>query len=127
MSWQSEYDAVLADLARERAPAIAAAERLFAERRYAEADEIVVAADSSIFGAVALGRLYQAHLERLVAAGEVEADRAHAEDVFRRGLAWAQSAYPEPHTGIEAESYASGRADDRARLVRVLGYDPDER
>jgi len=34
------------------------------------------------------------------------------------------AAIVDPHTEIEAENYARGMAEDRALLVKLLGYDP---
>lgn len=121
---RDQYEQFLAELARKRAPAVAAAEELVAQGRFDEADRAVVAADGSIYGCVALARLYREHLEALVRGGAASRDRCIA--VFNRALRWAQSAYPEPHTEIEAEDYRRGRAADRARLVGLLGFDPDE-
>lgn len=72
---------------------------------------------------MALARLYREHLEAVVRDGAATRDQRLA--VFQRALRWAHSAYPEPHTEIEAEDYRTGRAADRARLVNVLGFDPD--
>ena len=52
--------------------------------------------------------------------------KAGTETLFKHALSWAQGCYPEPHTEVEAEDYESGRAEDRARLVKALGYDPDK-
>jgi hypothetical protein len=70
--------------------------------------------------------MYQRRLEQLVAEGVTPSNKPRVEAVCRRALSWAQGAYPEPHTGMEAANYDSGRAEDRAKLVRILGYDPDE-
>jgi hypothetical protein len=121
-----EYEPFLAGLARRRAPAVARAEQLLAEDRYDAAEEAIRAVDSSIYGAVATAKLYRKRLEEMVAAGVTEANKSRVEAVFRRGLRSAQGAYPEPHTAIEADNYASGQADDRAELVGILGYDPGD-
>ena len=119
---KDSYKIWLEMLERKRAPAMRAAERLLDEARYDEAERGVQGVDDSIYGAVALGRLYTARLRRLVASGECEGTRIA--EVFRRALHWKQSAYPEPHTQIEADNYATGRAEDLAELVAIVGRDP---
>lgn len=121
---KDQYEIWLKALARKRAPAEAQAAELLTQRRFDEAEQAVRRVDDSIYGAVALAKLYESHLQALVAAGEVERDRAHLEEVFRRALNMAQSCYPEPHTACEADNYERGRVEDRARLVGILGYDP---
>lgn len=107
-----------------RAPAVARAEVLLAEDRYDEAERAIMEVDSSIYGGGEIAHMYERRLKGLVAAG-VGRDRDRVEAVFRRALSWAQGCYPEPHTEIEADDYETGRAEDRTRLVAVLGYDPD--
>ena len=58
------------------------------------------------------------------AGGLTPDSKNRAETVFRRGLRWAQGAYPEPHTEVEAANYDAGRRADRDLFVRILGYDP---
>lgn len=120
---RSTYDLYLEQLSRKRAPAVATAERLLQDDSFDEAEREIQRADDSIYGALEIARMYRRRLEQLIAAGE---GRARLDAVFRRALAWAQGAYPEPHTAIEAEQRDAGRAEDRAELVRILGYDPDE-
>lgn len=121
---RSDYDIWLEHLARKRAPAVAEAEGLLDDDRYDEAERAIVAVDDSIYGEVEIARLYHRRLEQLVALGVTDASRARVEEVFRRALSWAHRAYPEPHTALEATQYDTGRAEDRARLVRILGYEP---
>ncbi len=114
-------------LATKRAPALAAALPLVRAGRFDEAERLVLDADDSIHGSVALARLYTDELRRLVSEGAAAAcapGRDHAEQVFRRALGWRLGCYPEPHTSIEAESNESGRAADRAELVAIIGADP---
>lgn len=120
------YERYLEGLAKTRAPAMKRAMELVEAERYDQADEAVKAADGSIYGEVALAKMYREHLAVLVAAGRHHAERARAEAVFRRALKWAESAYPEPHTEVEAENYERGRAEDLADLVKILGYQPAE-
>lgn len=119
--WEREQEA-------RRGPAVAQAEALMAEDRYGEAELTVQRVDSSIYGGVAIARLYESRLKALVAAGGFKRagrERERVEEVYRRALGWAQGCYPEAHTEVEAEDYERGREEDRARLVKVLGYDPD--
>jgi hypothetical protein len=120
-----EYERYRKQLEEMRAPAEAEAAELIAADRYDEAEALVTRVDGSIYGAVAIARLYRRRLEQLVALGVDDGSRARAEAVYRRALRAAHRAYPEPHTGYEARNYDAGRADDHAALVQVLGYDPD--
>lgn len=124
---RDDYDAYLRRLERLRAPAVAAAEPLLGAGRFDEADRLVLAADESIYGRVALARLYADELRRLAADGSTapaSPRRPHAEALFRRALAHKHACYPDPHTAVEAEDFARGRADDRAELVAIFGCDP---
>ena len=123
---KSDYEQYLEQLARTRAPAEAMARELIEEGRYEEAEEAVRKVDPSIYGGVAIAKLFRARLETLVAAGITPANRSLVETVFRHATAWAESNFPEPHTRIEADQYAVGRVEARAQLVRLLGYDPDD-
>ena len=122
----SDYDRYLEDLARRRAPAVAEAKRLLAEDRYDEAEQTIVRTDSSIYGEVEVASLYRHRLEELVAAGVTPQTRPRLEAIFHRALSWADRAFPEPHTAMEASQYDEARAENRAALVRILGYDPTE-
>jgi len=121
------YQQYLAMLAKKRQPAVDLAQRLLEEDRYDQAEQAIRAADDSIYGAVAIAKLYREWLSRLVAEGRVQTNRARVETVFHRAEYWAHSAYPEPHTEVEAENYASGQADDTRELVKILGYHPGKR
>ena len=119
----SSYDLYLEQLARKRAPAMDAAGALIERGEYAEAIAGVKKVDDSIYADVALAKLLEAHLRTLVAA-HPKPDAARLRIAFDHALDIAQRAYPEPHTQYEADDYATGRAEDRARLVNILGYDP---
>ncbi len=107
-----------------RKPAVAQAEKLLREGNFDEAERAITRVDSSIEGGVEIARMYERRLRQLVEAGEHVADRERAEEIFGRALRWAQSCYPDPHTQIEADDFAAGQAEDRARLVAVLGWEP---
>jgi len=118
------YAQFLAALAKTREPALALAEQLLEQDRFDEAERAIVAVDDSIYGGVAIARLYREWLTRLVAQQDPPCDRARLEAYFERAEHWAHWAYPETHTAVEAEDYARGRADDTHRLVQILGYHP---
>ncbi len=101
-----------------------AAAALIAKDQFDEAEAQVRRADSSIYGNVALAKLYEKRLTALVAEGATRKQKDRVERLFHRALSWAQNCYPEPHTECEAEDYESGRKEDLARLVAILGYDP---
>lgn len=105
--------------------AIAEARRHLADDAFDEAERAILSIDSDIQGAVKVAALYEEHLRRLVGSGGKPRDAARAERVFRRALSWAQSCYPEPHTQCESDNYEAGRREDRAKLVTILGSDPD--
>lgn len=85
------------------------------------ADARVRAVDQDIQAAVMLGAMYTEALRDAVKLGERDTRRDYFEALFERALRWRQSAYPEPHTAHEAESYSSGRDADRAELEALLG------
>ena len=120
---KSAYDFYLEQLERKRAPAIESARALAQSGQYDEAIAAVRKVDDSIYGAVATAKLLEAHLRELVAA-QPKADAKRLRTAFEHALSVAQSCYPEPHTQIEADNYDTGRAEDRARLIKILGYDP---
>jgi hypothetical protein len=122
----AEMDAFRADLAGKREGAIGRAERALVDGHFDEAERAIMEVDPSITGAVEISRMYERRLTAMVKAGGVKRDRAGVEQVFRRALSWALNTYPEPHTEIEAEQYEKGRAEDRARLTGILGYEPSD-
>jgi hypothetical protein len=85
------------------------------------ADSAVLAVDRDIQAAVMLGALYTEALRDAVSAGERQSRPDFVAALHERALHWRQSAYPEPHTGHEAESYSAGREADRAQLAELLG------
>lgn len=121
------YEIWLAALRAKLAAAVAEAMPLVERERYDEAEAVVRKVETDIYSAIAIGNMYKAYLTQLVASGRHEAERSRAEEVFRRGLRWAQSAYPDPHTQIEAEDFSAGQAEDLAEWVKILGYEPAKR
>lgn len=122
---QADYERGVAERSQQRAPAMARVQELIWKDRYDEADRAARQGGPSIESDVEVSRLYERRLREVVAEDGARSDRAGVERLYRRALSWAQGCYPEPHTEIEAENYDAGRAEDRARLVKVLGYDPD--
>lgn len=119
------YEKHMKELEQKREPAEQNAATLLAEGEYDEAELAIQRVDSSIHGSVALARLYESQLRSAVKQGGVRKHKDKTETLFRRALSWAQNCYPEPHTEHEADNYEKGRTEDRARLVAILGYDPD--
>ncbi|MBX3363647.1 MAG: hypothetical protein KF866_02670 [Phycisphaeraceae bacterium] len=124
---KKSYDRWLAERALRREPAEQKARKLIIEQRFDDAAEAVRTVDDSIYGIVAIGRLFRERLETIMAEGLNNRNRGEAEAVFRHAILWMHSAYPDPHTDYEAEDYARGRAEDTARLVHILGYHPGPR
>lgn len=118
------YEKHMKELKERREPAEHSAAALIAEDKFEEAEAHVMKADSSIYGAVALAKLYESRLKAMVHDGATRKQKDRVERLFHRALSWAQNCYPEAHTEVEAEDYAAGRTEDRARLVAILGYEP---
>jgi hypothetical protein len=119
-----DYERFLEELKVKRGPAEARARELIRAEKFEEADETVRRADDSIYGAVALARLYEARLAEMIGAGDLKRRKASVEAVYRQALRWNWSCYPEPHTEYEADDYERGRVEDHAKLVKMMGYDP---
>jgi hypothetical protein len=124
---KSDNDRYLAALAKVRAPAVKEAERLLDQGRYDEAEQVIRAKDNSIYGGIEIEKLFRRRLERLVAGGVNDGNRARAEELYHRALSWGMGNFPEPHTQTEAASFEQGRAEVRSGLTRLLGYEPKGR
>jgi|GEM_PF-1527565 len=96
---------------------------LIDQQRFAEAEALLRAVDSDIYGAVALGQLYTSALQDLIATGQLVAQRPHAEKLFERALHY-RAAAPEPHTPEEAARNTDIYNDALTSLVALLGYNP---
>ena len=120
---KSTYEIWRKAMEKKRAPAIKEALKLIAESRFAEADALVKNVDPSIEGQCAYAAMYRDYLKTLIVPDQPR-QSPHAEAVFRRALEWAQGAYPDPHTQIEADDFSRGRDEDLAELVEVMGYEP---
>lgn len=105
-----------------REVAVERAQAMVNAGHFDEAEQEILKADSSIDGGVEVARLFERRLRFVVRSGAHPRERVEA--IFARALRWAQSCYPEPHTQIEADDNAAGREADRARLVAILGYEP---
>lgn len=121
---KDSYEVWLVALRKKLAAAVAEAQPMLEQERYDDAEALVRKVETDIYSAVAIGNMYKDFLTQLVAAGRHRKEKARAEEVFRRGVRWAQSAYPDPHTQIEADNYSSGQSEDLAEFVKILGYQP---
>lgn len=119
-----DYEQFLEQLRIKRGPAESQAAQLIRKGKFDEAEQIVRQADDSIYGAVAIAKLFDARLREMIAAGELKRNKAAVEVMYKRTLKWKWSCYPEPHTECEAEDYDKGRDEDKAELVKLMGYDP---
>ena len=88
------------------------------------ADALVRGVDRDIQSAVMLGAMYTDALRAAVSAGERESRPEFFAALHERALRWRRSAYPEPHTAMEADDYASGRDSDRAQLHELSKRPP---
>ncbi|MFN7180290.1 hypothetical protein [Hyphomonas sp.] len=79
--------------------------------RFGEAEALVRHIDADIYGANALAGAYEAALEQ----------SPEAPGLFDRALYWARSAFPDPHTPLEAEQYDSALKASEARLRKITG------
>ena len=66
-----------------------------------------------------LGAMYTSALRDAVGAGERDSRPEFVDALHERALHWRLSAYPEPHTAEEADSYSAGRDADRAQLAAL--------
>lgn len=121
---KDSYEVWLAALRGRLAKAVEEAMPMVEQERYDDAEAVVRRVETDIYSAVAIGNMYRDYLKQLVAGGRHRTEKARAEDVFRRGVRWAQSAYPDPHTQIEADDFSRGQAEDLAEFVKILGYEP---
>lgn len=94
--------------------------------RFDAAEAEVLAVDRDIQSAVMLGAMYTSALRDAIGRGEGATRDAHVRALHARALHWRLSAYPEPHTAIEADDYAAGRAADRAQLAALFGSSPSD-
>jgi hypothetical protein len=123
MSSDRTYEQYQRFLAARREPAMAAAREMLDRGEYRQAIAAVRAADPSIEAQVAMARLLEAHLVQLIGQSP-QPEKSRLEQAFRHTLEMYDGAYPDPHTQIEADDFARGRAEDRARLVKILGHEP---
>ena len=84
--------------------------RLILALRFDEAEARVRQVDSDIHGANALADAYEAALHQ----------SPTDQNILDRATFWAERAFPEPHTAIEAEDYRAGAAARVARLRSVF-------
>jgi hypothetical protein len=103
----------LADAARLALPDVRAG-------RFDAADARVLAVERDIQTAVMLGAMYTEALRESVKLGERRSRPAHFAALFDKALHWRHSAYPEPHTAVEAENFSAGRDADRAQLEALI-------
>jgi hypothetical protein len=97
------------------------AERFITMQRFDDAEALILAVDEGSSGCVELGRLYEQKLR------DGDGDDGSREKLFHRALAWKLRAWPDPHTKIEAEHFSRGEAEERARLIALLGHAPRSR
>ncbi len=107
--------------------AVLRAEPLLSKGQWDEAEAVIRTIDTDIMGSVAIARMYETKLTQLVTDGMLAADRNQVELFFQRALASWRVACPEPHTAEEADRYEAGFAQDRQRLIAILGYEPSQR
>jgi hypothetical protein len=110
--WLDALRSRLADAARRGLPDVRAG-------RFDAADAMVLAVDREIQAAVMLGAMYTSALRDALAAGERASRPEYIDALHERALHWRLSAYPEPHTAEEADSFSAGRDADRAQLAAL--------
>ena len=99
------YEIWLKAVRKQLAAAVAKAEPLVAEGQFDEAESLVRAVNSDIYGAVALGDMFTSAL------GRCERRSARTKALYERALRW-RSAWPGVHTSEEA-------AAERAHVEQV--------
>lgn len=102
--------------------AVALARTLIGQDRYDDAELLMKNVDPYFHAAVPLAKLYEERLTQLVK--QRKPDRTACDAAFRRALNWHYSTYPDPHTEVEGEQFSRAQAEDRARLISILGREP---
>ncbi len=102
--------------------AVALARTLIGQDRYDDAELLMRNVDPYFHAAVPLSQLYEERLAQLVK--QRKPDRTACDEAFRRALSWRSSTYPDPHTEVEGEQFNRAQAQDRARLISILGREP---
>ncbi len=112
-----EYEIWRQSLRKQLAAAVTEAEPLAVQGRFDEAEKLVRAVDSDIYGSGALGRMFTSALERVVQSPNP--DRAFAQALHDRALRW-RSAWPGIHTAEEAAAERAHVAEVRQELAALL-------
>ena len=97
---------------------------LVEQGRFDEAEKLVRAVDSDIYGAVALGDLFTRALDRAVRCPQP--DRAHVHALYERALRW-RCAWPGVHTQAEAEAEQAHADEVHQELAALLQLLPQAR
>jgi hypothetical protein len=112
-AWLDALRRRLADAARRALPDVRAG-------NFDAADAAVLAVDRDIQASVMLGAIYTAAVRDAVGDAVGVATRPEYIDALHeRALRWRLSAYPEPHTADEADSFSAGRDADQAQLAAL--------
>lgn len=112
--WLQGQRARLADAAIE-------AEPLVSQGRFDEAEKVVRAVDSDIYGALTLGDVFTSVLKRVVQSPNP--DRAFVQTLHERALHWRR-AWPGVHTREEAEAERAHVEEVRRELAALLCFLP---
>jgi hypothetical protein len=92
---------------------------------YESAENMIREVDDDAYGSLAMSRLYITAIATLGGENAASNDKELIKAMFERAVSHRENAYPMPHTTYEADAYAQGRAQDRAQVVREIGFDPD--
>ncbi len=88
------------------------------------AEFMIRAIESDVDGRLAMARLYIAAIARFGGEKAAATDRDRVRAMFDRAVAHLEHAYPMPHTQDEADAYEQGKAQDRDRVAKEVGFDP---
>ncbi len=116
------YHKWLKEIREKLAAAVTEAVPLVEQGKFDEAEKLVRAVESDIYGAVALGDMFTSALERMVRSPHP--DRVLAQALCERALRW-RSAWPGIHTEEEARAERAHVEEVRQDLTALLQSLPE--
>lgn len=116
------YHIWLKEIREKLAAAVTEAAPLVEQGKFDEAEKLVRAVESDIYGTVALGGMFSSALERVVRSPHP--DRVLAQALYERALRW-RSAWPGVHTQEEADAERAHAEEVRQELTALLQSLPE--
>jgi hypothetical protein len=119
---KDSYQIWLKAIRKKLAAAVTEAAPLVEQGKFDEAEKLVRAVESDIYGAVALGDMFSSALQRVVQSPHP--DRVLAQALYERALRW-RSAWPGVHTEEEAKAERAHAEEVRQELTALLQSLPE--